>query len=60
VPPQRALLPRDVEPVRVAVARADGALRHHRRAVRPRRAPLEDAVPACMTMVPRMNHPAAS
>ena len=47
VPPQRALLPGHAEPVRVAAARPDRALRHHRRAVRPRRAPLEHAVPAC-------------
>jgi hypothetical protein len=46
VPPQRALLVRHVEAVGVVAARLDGALRHHRRPVRPRRAALEDPVPA--------------
>jgi hypothetical protein len=35
VPPQRALLPGDIEPVRVGAVRLDGALRHHARTVRP-------------------------
>lgn len=46
VPPQRPLLRRRVEAVRVVAARLDRTLRHHRRAVRPRRAALEYAVPA--------------
>jgi hypothetical protein len=46
VPPQRALLPGHGELVRVPAARADRALRHHRRAIRPRRLTLEHAVPA--------------
>uniref|UniRef100_A0A0A9HR50 LAC1 n=1 Tax=Arundo donax TaxID=35708 RepID=A0A0A9HR50_ARUDO len=36
VPPQRALLRGDAEPVRVGAVGLDGALRHHVRAVRPR------------------------
>jgi len=45
VPPQRALLPRDAEPVRVGAAGLDGALRHHARPVRPRRHELEHTMP---------------
>lgn len=48
VPPQRALLPVDVEPVRVVAAGLHRALRHHRRTVRPRRATLEHAMPTLM------------
>jgi hypothetical protein len=51
VPPQRPLLRRRVEAVRVVAARLDRTLRHHRRAVRPRRAALEYAVPAKHTQV---------
>jgi hypothetical protein len=46
VPPQRALLSGDVEPVGVIAPLPDRALRDHRRSVRPWRAALEDAVPA--------------
>ena len=46
VPPQRALLPLDGEPVLVAAAGPDGALRHELRPVRPPRPDLPDAVPA--------------
>jgi hypothetical protein len=45
VPPQRALLPRHAEPVRVGAAGLDGALRHHARAVRPRGHELEHTMP---------------
>ena len=45
VPPQRALLPGHVVPVGVAAAGADGALRHHLRAVRPLRPALEETMP---------------
>ena len=45
VPPQRALLPLDGEPVLVAAAGPDGALRHELRPVRPPRPHLPDAVP---------------
>ena len=46
VPPQSALLPLDGEPVLVAAAGPDGALRHELRPVRPPRPDLPDAVPA--------------
>jgi hypothetical protein len=45
VPPQGALLPGDGEAVGVALARADGALRHVLGPVRPSRPHLPDAVP---------------
>ncbi|RRT77968.1 hypothetical protein BHE74_00044565 [Ensete ventricosum] len=46
VPPQRAFLLLDGEPVRVAAAGHDGALRHVLGAVSPRRPQLPNAVPA--------------
>ena len=45
VPPQRAALPGDGEVVHVALPRLDRALRDVRRAVRPPRPQLPDAVP---------------
>ena len=46
VPPQRAFLLLDREPVLVAAAGPDGALRHELGAVSPRRPQLPNAVPA--------------
>ena len=49
MPPQRAALPGDGEVVHVALPRLDRALRDVRRAVRPPRPQLPDAVPAQST-----------
>lgn len=51
VPPQRALLPGDVEPVSVVASGTDRTLRDHSRSIRPWRTALEDTMPASKTQL---------